>query len=107
MWERIGTLVIDMAMITPAYRLMSDYEASLLTRLLELDFEGRDELVEQVRNSRVRESDEFGSIEFEIDKTTLRAAETQRVPVEGEASDNDGVPIWVMLFVVDGWIDQL
>ncbi len=93
--------------MTPPYRLMSDYEASLLARLLDLDFDGRDAIVQQVRNAKVREIDEFGSIEFKVDENAQRAAVTQRVPVEGEANDSDGVPIWVMLFVVDGRIDEL
>ena len=98
----------DVFTLTPeSYRPMSDYEASLLARLLELDFEGRDAIAQQVRNAQVREIDEFGSIEFKVDENTDRAAVTQRVPVEGEANDSDGVPIWIILFVVDGRIDEL
>jgi hypothetical protein len=92
--------------IGTTYRQMSEYEASLLARLLEVDFEGRDAVAQQVQNAVVREIDEYGSIEFRVDDER-RAAVTQRVPVEGEANDVDGVPIWVMLFVVNGKVDEL
>ncbi|MFP5245804.1 MAG: DUF6984 family protein [Thermoanaerobaculia bacterium] len=96
-----------MALMETAYRPLSEYEASLLARLLEVDFEGRDAMARQVQSVVVREIDDSGSIEFKVGDEAPRANVTQRVPIEGEASDEDGVPIWVMLFVIDGKIDEL
>jgi hypothetical protein len=51
-------------------------------------------------------ADNYGSLEFEVRGKT-RAPVTQRVPVYATALDADGVPIELLLHVVDGLVQEL
>ena len=76
-------------------------ERSLLGRLLEAEFPGKDELAPMVRNVLVRTTDEDGGLELRS-QTEGKSPVVKRVPVEAEAKDEDGVVIHMLLHVVDG-----
>ena len=92
------------------FRSLTPREREILARLLESPFPGRDEIRQQIKDSLVREiaeyDDAYGSIEFNV-QANARATVAQRVLVEAMADDEDGVPILVLLHVVDGFIDEL
>ena len=87
-------------------RPLSQLEREYLDRLLSAEFTGRAELIEQVRSARVRTIDSDGSIQIEPHTTTL-ATVVNRIPVEAEATDEDGVPIYFLLHAVDGRVQEL
>ncbi len=94
---------------TEDYRPLSARERSLLDRLLERAFPGRDAIRVQAQQSLVREFDDpdnYGSIGFRVPASTPSAAGS-RVPVEGLAQDDDGVPIEVLLHMRHGYISEL
>ncbi|SRR5258708_14787449 len=82
-----------------SYRKMTNYEKSILLRLLEISFPGRDEILENVNNLLVKTFDDVdncGSLLFKIEDTkSLR-----HIPVvEASFMDKDGIPIEYILFV--------
>ena len=81
-------------------------ERSLLDRLLEEEFPGRDELREQLSSCLVEPIDRNGSLEFAV-RTDVKTPVRWRIPVEGEAQDEDGVTIHVLLHVIEGKVDEL
>lgn len=88
------------------YRELTGDEASLIARLLEGNFAGRDEIAQQVMTSRVRRADEDGCLEFLIESPT-RAPVAHSVPAEAEAEDEDGVGIHALLHVSEGKVKEL
>ncbi|MFI5093025.1 MAG: hypothetical protein WCE50_14800 [Candidatus Acidiferrum sp.] len=76
-------------------------ERSLLERLLEAEFPGKDELAPMVRSILVRTTDVDGGLELRS-QTEGKSPVVKRVPVEAEAKDEDGVVIHMLLHVVDG-----
>ena len=87
-------------------RELTNSEVSLLSRLLESDFPGRDEIAKQVHSARVEPIDANGSLNFFVCNPT-RVETKFRIPVEGEFEDVDGVTIHVLLHVVNGIVDEL
>ncbi len=87
-------------------RPLQERENSILRRLLKEEFQGRDEIAQQVANALVEEIDADGSVRFSI-TTAVRAEVLYRVAVEGWAYDSDGVSIHFLLHVVDGKVDEL
>ncbi len=81
-------------------------ERSIMERLLEGDFPGRDELHEQIDNCLVEPIDHNGSLKF-LAETEVRAPVKSRIPTEGETEDEDGVTIHVLLHVVEGQVHEL
>jgi hypothetical protein len=89
---------------------MREDERALVDQLLAQPFNGRNEIAAQLAAARV-------SAEGDRDTRTLGfvpqpaevapAPTTLRVPVEGEAEDDDGVPIAVLLHVMDGRVVEL
>jgi hypothetical protein len=85
-------------------------ERALVDQLLAEPFTGRDEIASQLAQAQV-------IAEGDHDTRTLRFAPpvtgaamiptTLRVPVEGAASDEDSVPIAVLLHVVNGVVAEL
>ena len=76
-------------------------EQALLTRLLEAEFPGRDELVPLLRRVLVRTIDEDGGLELQS-QVEGKAPVVKRVPVEAEGKDEDGAVIHMLLHVVAG-----
>lgn len=87
-------------------RALTNPEVTLLNRLLERDFPGRDEIAKQVNSARVEQIDSNGSLKFFVSSPT-RVVTKFRIPVEGEFEDIDGTTIHVLLHVVNGIVDEL
>lgn len=79
----------------------TEAEGLLLKRLLDVDFPGKSELALLVRHILVRTIDEDRGLELHS-QVEGRAPVVKRVPVEAEASDDDGVMIHMLLHVVEG-----
>jgi len=76
-------------------------ERSLLERILEAEFSGRDELAPLLRSVIVRNIDEDCGLELES-QVQGKAPVTKRIPVDAEGKDEDGVAIHMLLHVVEG-----
>lgn len=83
------------------FRKPTDTERSLLERLLEAEFPGRDELALMIHSILVRTIDEDGGLELQS-QVEGEAHVVQRVPVEAEGKDEDGMVIHMLLHVVHG-----
>jgi hypothetical protein len=93
-------------MNSSSFRNLTDYERSLIGRLLEEDFAGRATLASQIEEALVRQLDEHGCLEFSV-KRDIVANVKDRIPTEREFKDTDGVAIHVLLHVVKGKVDEL
>jgi len=91
-------------MIIPGFRDLTDNERTILNRLLETDFPGRDQIVEQLRVSRVKTIDENGSLEIQTDSPVKASSVKSRVPTEGEIEDSDGVIIHFLVHPGFPWV---
>jgi hypothetical protein len=87
--------------VQSGFRKPTHVEQSLLGRLLEAEFPGRDELALMVGNVLVRTIDEDRGLELRS-LVEGKSPVVKRVPVEAEAKDEDGVVIHMLLHVVDG-----
>jgi hypothetical protein len=76
-------------------------EQALLNRLLEVEFPGREELVPMLRQVLVKTIDDDGGLEIQS-QGEGKASVVQRVPVEAEGKDQDGIVIHMVLHVVNG-----
>jgi len=88
---------------------INDYYTGLLHKMFEYDFPGKVDLVRQLPHTKARLMDppnEYGSVEFHVDSNELATVEN-RLPIELEALDEDGIPIAVLLFVDDGKLNFL
>jgi hypothetical protein len=90
------------------FRQPTELERRIIDRLLEPSFPGKAPVVRQLNNYRVRRIDDQQSFEFEIqtspDESILAL---QRVPVEAEGTDEDGVPVYFLLHVTKGLVKEL
>jgi hypothetical protein len=89
---------------------MGNDERALVDQLLAQPFNGRDEIVAQLRDARViaEGTGDSRTLKFALPhKDAPHAPTAQRIPVEGMADDADGVPITVLLHVIDGWVTEL
>ena len=90
------------------FRPLSDLEMSHLTKLLSVDFPGRDELMKQTQTICACQIDPNGSLGFRPGPSKAESAKVvRRIPVEAELLDDDGVTIHVLLHVVDGYLSEL
>jgi hypothetical protein len=87
-------------------RELTDTERGYLERLLTVDFPGREQVTKQLESVLARRIDEEGSVEL-VPQIGEPANVTKRVPVEGESSDADGVPIYFLLHVVESQVREL
>jgi hypothetical protein len=88
------------------FRPLTSDERAVVSALLAQPFAGRDELVRQLDYVRARTIDDEGSLELTA-IGALPAPVQYRVPVDGSLLDVDGVPICVLLHVVDGYMSEL
>ena len=94
-----------------AFRPLEERERRILERLLgNHHFQGREELLKQLESTSARliaeYKDNYGSIELHV-ADAAPANVRFRVPVEAEYRDDDGVPVWVLVHVVGGFLDEL
>jgi uncharacterized protein DUF6984 len=94
--------------VTPSRELLAS-ERSLLQQLLDARPVGESALREQLKTARVRaeSSGASRSVWLDVDERSPRSKGSPRVPVSGEAPDEDGLPIAVLLHVVDGLVQEL
>lgn len=93
-------------MTVSTFRELTTQERELLYRLLEEPFPGQAEIKLQLTHAQVRQIDPDGSLEFRV-SSGPNATVTDRVPVVAEYDDDDGVPVQILLHVVDGKISEL
>lgn len=87
--------------MTNDYREPTSLERELFNRLLSVSYPGRDELVEHLASAKVATIDPDGSLAI-LSSATRIAPVSQRVPVEAQAADADGTPIYALLHVQEG-----
>lgn len=88
------------------YRAPTQTERALFRRLAEADFEGSNGVSMQLEAALVRPIDSDGSLGFLVRGQPI-ASVASRIPVEGEYADADGVPVHVLLHVIDGVVNEL
>ena len=88
------------------FRPLNQKEKEILEFLLQEKFPGRDELAKQTKNLLAKEIDPEGSLEFQVAAGPL-AKTAERIPVEAIMKDADGVPICILLHVVNGHLSEL
>lgn len=84
-----------------AVRPPSNEELAVLLKLVTVEFPGAPEVRTQLQSLQVEEVDLDGSLTL-VSSSGVRADVIDRVPIEGEAIDADGVRIHLLLHVVDG-----
>lgn len=87
-------------------RRLTENERAIVEVLLEAPFPGRKKIREQLKDCFVKQIDEEGSLEFVVN-TEVRAPGRTRIPVEAEMKDDDGVPVRLLLHVVDDLAREL
>lgn len=81
-------------------------ETDLLQRLLSVDFQGAEALRRQLASTLVQSIDRDGSLHLRpVDPTP--APVSRRIPVEATYTDADGVPVHLLIHVIDGVLDEL
>ena len=88
------------------FRPPSSAERRLLDSLLRPEFPGKDDLIKQLASAEVRQIDDDGSLQFRI-RGSSPAAVNGRIPVEAELEDSDGMTIFLLLHVIDGYLNEL
>ncbi len=88
-------------------RNLTDYELQILERMLTQLPHVRDELHEQLRSAKLTLIDENGSLRFNVFSPVVAAGIDQRVPVTAIFDDADGMPIYILLHVVEGKLWEL
>jgi uncharacterized protein DUF6984 len=89
------------------FRQPTQFETGYIRRLLTADFQGKQEISNQLNAARVRVIDDDGSLEFEGRNDWPVATAEKRIPVEGEAPDADGILIHFLLHTVKGLVKEL
>jgi hypothetical protein len=88
------------------FRPLTPRERDVIKALLVEPFAGRHEVAEQVEVALGRSIDDEGSLALSV-PGTVPAPVLFRVPVEGVTHDPDGMPVHILLHVVDGYVDEL
>jgi hypothetical protein len=91
-------------------RELTSPERAILDLLLAAEFPGCEILRQQAEGVRVSGRCGCGCATrlLKVDPTAAPAfPERRRIPVEAEGVDADGVPIYVLLHVVDGYLNEL
>lgn len=89
---------------------LNDWERRLLHSLTSLSFPGSIELRQQIPWVSVAEEYPPGdpSVIFVVNRDASPPAQVEgRIPVEAEGKDDDGMPILILLHVIDGYLWEL
>jgi hypothetical protein len=86
---------------------MTSQERELVDRLLSPAFPGRDAIGDRLRDAKVRQLDENGSLEFLTSSDASLDGVRYAVPTEGEYEDLDGITVHVLLHVVGNRVTEL
>jgi hypothetical protein len=90
-------------------RPLTELEIGILNKLLSREFHGVNELKAQIGDTSAistKDTDNYGSILLST-TSTHKAQVQSRVPVEATFNDEDGVPVIILLHVVDGFVNEL
>jgi hypothetical protein len=95
--------------MTNEWRPLDPEERTILDRLLEEEFPGRDEVRAQVEGSQVKAWHDFGhcrSLEFRIPSQILLHKDqgSDPLPVEASFTDSDGITVEILLFAKAGYL---
>ena len=103
--ERIIRLIISGGKM---YRNLYKNEQYWVKKILEVEFKGKQFLMEQISKAKVilEEGYSFISLKFKTENTN-RYPYPVRVPVEMRAFQKNSAPIVFLLHVVNGFIDEL
>lgn len=100
---------MDINQPEPSYRTLTDWELTILKKLTQVQFAGRDEVLKQIDAAEAcgtGDKDNYGSIYLRT-SYKKKASVAERVPVEGFAEDIDRVPVEILLHVLNGYISEL
>lgn len=87
---------------------MAGRESQILNRMLDQLPRDQATLADQANVAKVRLIDEEGSLRFSLPKSVVPASSiTERVPVTASFEDCDGMPIYLLLHIVDGKLWEL
>ena len=93
-------------MTTATFRKLTTDERSILDRLLEVDFAGRDQVRTQLAHVTARTLDDDGGLELRTESTVVANVD-RTVPAEAWYQDEDGVRVELLLHVVHGKVREL
>ena len=82
---------------------LSEWHQNLLHRLLDADFPGRPQLVDQLTSAEFRVVDNNGSLSISPTNKIPAADLKKRIPVEAYADDCDEIPVHALLFTSQGF----
>lgn len=84
-------------------------ETSVIEKLLCVEFEGRNALKEQLNHTKVIGNCSCGCRSILLSSGSLAPmlSPSQRIPVEMESMDDDGVPVLFLLHVIEGYVSEL
>ncbi|MCB9938856.1 MAG: hypothetical protein H6823_11475 [Planctomycetaceae bacterium] len=88
------------------FRPLRQDERDLVSRLLAIEFLGRQQLLAQLTSATVEPIDLNGSLRFEVHEDT-HADVSKRIPVEAHCLDSDDVCIHALLHVLNGRLSEL
>jgi hypothetical protein len=88
------------------FRQLDSRERAIFDALLAQPFPGREELAFQLRQATARRIDNEGSLGLKVIGAPP-AQVTSRVPVEAQTHDSDGMDVFILLHVVDGFAAEL
>ncbi|OAI39476.1 hypothetical protein AYO38_07545 [bacterium SCGC AG-212-C10] len=94
----------------PPGREPSAWESAVLKRLIDVS-EIANDLARQIDGARVQlivqDDDNYGSVKLVLDDASQPSPLGRRIVAEGEAKDIDGIPIYLLLHMVDGKLHEL
>jgi hypothetical protein len=88
-------------------RTLSTRERRILERMLSQLPSGGDALRDQLKFAKVSTIDQDGSIRFLVNSPKRASGISDRVPVTAIFDDTDGIPIYLLLHVVEGKLSEL
>jgi hypothetical protein len=90
----------------PEFRVLSGHEQKILERMLAANFPGAKELSAQAATALALSIDDNGSLKFACTGNPAESV-VRRIPVEAQLDDTDGIPIHLLLHVLDGFLSEL
>ena len=91
------------------YRRLKEKELQWIDKLMDVEFQGRDILLQQLSKAKIIYTQEYAfiSIKFKVEGEIEPYPYHVRVPVEMRAFQQSSAPILFLLHIVDGMIDEL
>ena len=91
------------------YRNLNEKELQWINRLMDVEFQGRDILYQQLSKAKIIYIQEYAfvSIKFKVEGDIEPYPYRVRVPVEMRAFQQSSAPIIFLLHIVNGIIDEL